>query len=194
MNINVFFQYVQYFMESLHWRPIHWYNYNSLFWQCLLFHLNLILLHLIFALKRLKTQRVKSHLSVDMFMACWNCWVMEALAMPPKELRSFWLLWNIRWAASLRWSGLTYDPFLSCMPLFRKCCNMTFCPCPSNVECLGVEANMCLGIVVSVRLWSLWIVWAKTISEKGKIQANLNGFYTWNLNRQNLDTFWIHLI
>ena len=140
--------------------------------QCLLFSLNLILLHFIFPLKRLKTQRVKSHLSVDMFMACWNCCVIEALAMPPKELRSFWLLWNIRWAASLRWSGLTYDPFLSCMPLFRKCCNMTFCPCPSNVECLGVEANMCLGIV-SVRLWSLGIVKTKTISKKGKIQANL---------------------
>ena len=124
-----------------------------------------------------------------MFMACWNCWVKgEALAMPPKELRSFWLLWNIRWAASLRWSGLTYDPFLSCMPLFRKCCNMTFCPCPSNVECLGVEANMCLGIV-SVGLWSLWIVRTKTISEKGKIQANLNGFYTWDSNKQNLDFF-----
>ena len=55
----------------------------------LTFYLNLILLYLIFALKRLKTQRVKSHLSVDMFMACWNCWVIEALAMPPKELRSF---------------------------------------------------------------------------------------------------------
>ena len=52
-------------------------------------HLNLILLHLIFALNMLKPQRVKSHLSVDMFMACWNCWVKEALAMPPKELRSF---------------------------------------------------------------------------------------------------------
>ena len=130
-------------------------------------YINLILFHLIFAQKR-----VKSHLSVDIFMACWNCWVIEELAMPPKELRSFWLLWNIRWAASLRWSGLTYDPFLSCMPLFRKCCNMTFCPCPSNVECLGVEANMCLEIV-SVGLWSLWIVRTKTISEKGEIQANM---------------------
>ena len=42
-----------------------------------------------FCPKEVENSNVKSHLSVDMFMACWNCWVIEALAMPPKELRSF---------------------------------------------------------------------------------------------------------